>query len=1178
MLARTSFASQTAIAVLLFALLNGAACGAPNIYPDPSFEATGEPGVARTGEKAGHLAVGGKNHWKAIGGSIQVEPFARYRVTAYAKAKIGTGTMFAPYCYEWNCYEWAFVSSVPLKTSDRWQRVQTTFVSPYDHMVVHPLAYIDAANSEAWVDDIVVEKIAEPAAVMAEIAAKQKLSADELELLVRWRVAQGDLKGAHALRRRGRAQTRADVATVIALSTKDPRAREELTIEAVQNGSLSLHDGVKRFEQMTEGMTLNERLALCAAAVQGNPKSTGAARGYRRIFDRYSKQTSGPATTAERAASLAKMRSSVQGLLDSLPADSAARRELESVTKKLDEATAALEKQRAALGKCTVKIGGQALGPNTHRIVIPDEPTPQEQHAARDLQYHLELITGRVIPLAPESELGQHTPVAVGKCKVLRRLGLRPNYKSLGLEGIYIRTVGPALVLTGNKRGVLYATYTFLEDYLGCRWFTPDCSTWPTKGTINVPAIKRRYVPPLEYRATDYPNSRDADWAVHNKINGTQTHLDEARGGKITYHHFVHTFNSLIPPQQYFATHPEYFSMINGRRVSERTQLCLTNPEVIELAKQRVRQWIKERPGARIISVSQNDWHNYCQCPTCTALAEKEGSQAGPLIHFVNAIADDIKDDYPNVIIDTLAYQYTRKPPKHVRPRPNVAVRLCSIECCFIHPLETDPYNKSFVKDIVGWSKICNRLHIWDYVINYAHSIMPFPNLFVLKPNIDFFINHGVTGIYEEACYFTKGAELAELRTWIMAKTLWDPSYDTNKAIDEFLRGYYGRAAKPIRDYIDLIQQSAQSKPDLHVRIYSPPSAGYLTPEVLAQATKLFDRAEAAVQKDATLLHRVQVARLPIIYSKIALATGALFAENDDQLVAAQAEDVSALVDRFAKIAHAEGVTRVREGGPLASLEAWLASVPRTARRIQIKRLKSASLEAAVLPELGGRVWRLRHLPSGQDLIKRYGSEGAWDPLRGGYEEYSQADYRSPGWREAYAVTSQSDHSISLEAKLKGGLKLARTIELDPQKPLMRVSSILENTGKQAQTGCLRVHPAFAVQSTGQAAVYMRQADGSWSRKSLANPADPRAEKSIFLQSDDIPAGAWAVVDEAAKIAIVNRMPAGKLSQVLLNWNGADGRVNLELYSKARKLKPGEKIVLEQTYQVVAPFSEEALK
>jgi len=566
-----------------------------------------------------------------------------------------------------------------------------------------------------------------------------------------------------------------------------------------------------------------------------------------------------------------------------------------------------------ASGTCTVKIGGRRLTASTHAIVIPDAATPQEKHAAHDLQAHLEQITSERLPVVTDRALGDKTPIVVGRSALLRKLGIAADLESLGEEGIHIATAGPALALLGNRRGVLYACYTFLEDYLNCRWLTPDCTVLPRTGAFDIPEIDRRYVPPLEYRATDYPNSRDADWAVRNKMTSSVTDLDEPRGGKVTYRAFVHTFNSLVPPGTYFADHPEYYSEIDGKRVGpERSQLCLTNSDVLRIATESVREWIRESPEASIFSVSQNDWENYCQCADCNALVEEEGSQIGPILHFVNAIADDIAKDHPDKTIDTLAYWYSRKPPKHVRPRPNVVVRLCTIECCFIHPLETDPYNASFVDDIERWSRISNRLWIWDYVINYAHSIQPFPNLYVLKPNINFFIRNGVTGIYEEANYYSPGGELAELRTYVIAKTLWDPSYDTDRAIDDFLPGYYGQAAPYIRDYLDLLHREVPATPDLHVRIYAAPDA-YLTPNLVRQSASLFDSAEEAVRNDPALLHRVQVARLPVLYAQLALGLEA-------------GEQKAALVARFEEIARAEEVTKVGEFGELSTLDAWLAA------------------------------------------------------------------------------------------------------------------------------------------------------------------------------------------------------------------------------------------------------------
>jgi hypothetical protein len=591
-------------------------------------------------------------------------------------------------------------------------------------------------------------------------------------------------------------------------------------------------------------------------------------------------------------------------------------------------------------------IGGKTVAPATHAVVLPEFQTPQELAAAMGLVEAIQKMTGQRLPIVAESDTLKVTPIVVGKCvQTIKQLGVDVDFDKLGIEGLAIETKGPALILAGNKRGVLYAVHTFLEDYCGCRWFTPgktiapkggyyhskefdvqdpagaDCTIMPTRGTVRIGNLSVRYVPPLESRSTDYPCSRDADWAVRNKINGTQTRLDEPRGGKISYSHFVHTFSSILDPAKEFAAHPEYFSEVKGKRTPDRTQLCLTNPDVLRIAKAAVRQWIKDAPDATIFSVSQNDWGNFCSCAACKAVADREGSQAGPLIEFVNAIADDIAKDYPDKVIDTLAYQWSRKPPRTVRPRPNVCVRLCSIECCFAHPLDECEVNRSFVEDIRGWHKLCNRLYIWDYVINYHHSIMPFPNLRSLAPNIRFFVANGVKGIYEEACYFTKGSEWAELKAWILAKTLWDPSYDTDKAIDEFLAAYYGPAAGPLRAYIDLTQRQVAEHKDWHARIFDKAEAPHLGPEFIAEAVRLFDQAEKQAAGNPVTAHRAAVARLPVLYLQIVRA------KPGDA-------DAAAPVDRFEAVARKEGVTMVREHAGLGVLDVWL--------KAQRERLKLA--------------------------------------------------------------------------------------------------------------------------------------------------------------------------------------------------------------------------------------------
>ncbi|MFW6161876.1 MAG: DUF4838 domain-containing protein, partial [Planctomycetota bacterium] len=658
-----------------------------------------------------------------------------------------------------------------------------------------------------------------------------------------------------------------------------------------------------------------------------------------------------------------------------------------------------------------------------------------------------------------------------------------------------------------------------------------------------------------------------------NKINGTQTRLEERRGGKIAYHHFVHTFNSILSPDQHFGEHPEWFSMVNGKRIGGRTQLCLTNPEVLETAKKTVRRWIEERPDATIFSVSQNDWRNPCQCPKCKAIDEKEGSHAGTMIHFVNAIARDIAEDYPDKLISTLAYQYTRTPPKHVRPEPNVCVRLCTIECDFARPLDesTHPQNVKFVEDIKGWNRICDRLYIWDYIIDYGHSVMPWPNLYALQGNIQFFVNHGVKGLYEEACYFTRGSEFAELRTWIIAKQMWDPSYDTDRAIDEFLAGYYGPAATPIRRYIDLLHKPVKENPKLYIHIWTPPTAPYLTDEFIAESVKLFDQAEAAVQDDPERLHRVQVARLPIMYVQIATAKMG-YREQADALVSTRGTDVQALVDRFVTIAKKEGLTRIRENRRTGALDTWLENLNVTGKKLPLLRLENPALELAILPAVGGRIWTMVHKPTGRDILKRYQDpDGAEIPDQSGYEEYSQGEYHSPGWNEAYRVVQKTDRSVTLRAKLPNGLRLTRTVTLDPKEALVTIDSTLTNVSKKPQRAQLRSHPGFAVTDVQKTTFFQRVGAADQAERSLAFEKDLNQEKDEFLRGAAMPDGEWGIVDEGATLRIRNRFEPDQVAQCLLNRSGADDRVNLELYAKPVTLAPGESQRLTHSIEVTVP-------
>ncbi|HWC00767.1 MAG TPA: DUF4838 domain-containing protein, partial [Bryobacteraceae bacterium] len=365
-------------------------------------------------------------------------------------------------------------------------------------------------------------------------------------------------------------------------------------------------------------------------------------------------------------------------------------------------------------------------GKSSYSIVLAPDASPSERHGAQELQKFLEEISGARLPLTttPQARM-----VLVGRSPAVDKLNLGIRFDDLGPEGFALKTSGRHLVIAGGRlRGSMYGVYGFL-DKLGCRWFTPQVSRIPKMRSITVQPLDEIQKPSFEYREPYFAEASDPDWAARNRANGTIMKLDAERGGKVQYYPFVHSFEQLVPPSKYFAEHPEYFSLIDGKRRAERSQLCLTNPAVLRIGVESVERWIAEHPEATIISVSQNDWTGWCECDNCRRAEQEEGGvHSGPLLRYVNALAEQIEKKHPDKLIDTLAYWYTEDPPAHVRPRRNVRVRLCPIGACVGHPYRQCKYDAYFVKNLEAWSKITNQLYIWHYNTNFAHYLAPFPD------------------------------------------------------------------------------------------------------------------------------------------------------------------------------------------------------------------------------------------------------------------------------------------------------------------------------------------------------------------------------------------------------------------------------------------------------------------
>lgn len=491
-------------------------------------------------------------------------------------------------------------------------------------------------------------------------------------------------------------------------------------------------------------------------------------------------------------------------------------------------------------------------------IVQAADAPPAVRNAAQELAAALREITGAEFEIVTAATAPK-TAILVGPGPAAQAAFPKVPFAQLGAEEIVLQTQGSRLLLAGGSpRGTLYAVAEFLQRQCGVRWWTPWAAHYPRRATLESGALAVRYAPVFESRDPFWYPAFNARWAVRNFSNSQSANIPEDLGGCVRYKGFVHTFYPLVPPEEHFAAHPEWFSLVKGKRTHDHAQLCLTNPDLRTQVVARVKQWLREAPEARIVSVSQNDWYGACECERCRALDDAEGSPAGSLLQFVNYVAEQIEKDFPQVAVDTLAYQYTRKPPKTIKPRPNVIVRLCSIECNFREPLDA-PANAKFAADIRGWAQICNRLYIWDYTTDFAHYLQPHPNWFVLGPNVRFFAANHVRGLFEQGAYQGYGSEFAELRSWVLAQLLWRPQADDRALIAEFLDGYYGPAAPAISRYLELMYEASAG---WNLTCFSRTDTKFHNFATLHAAELLWAEAELAVAGRPEILPRVRLARL----------------------------------------------------------------------------------------------------------------------------------------------------------------------------------------------------------------------------------------------------------------------------------------------------------------------------
>ena len=476
-------------------------------------------------------------------------------------------------------------------------------------------------------------------------------------------------------------------------------------------------------------------------------------------------------------------------------------------------------------------------------VALAPDASLANRTAARELADGVKRLTGVEIPV-----------VEGGKVATARRIVLKTD-PAAAESSFRIEVKGDALCVSGDDRGVCYGVFELLERFGGVEWFAEGIEDFTARDRFEVPdGFCEAQRPAIPIRDSSWRGALvSAAMAAHLRLNGThvtkcgmEPYGDIAVRWAYRLGH-CHTFKNLLPVSEYGKTHPEYYAIQpdGTRNLNDRhgPNPCLTNPDVKRIIVEKVVESVRKNPGTRNFGVSQNDTKLWCRCPACTAINEREGTDAGTLIELVNEVARAAAAVRPDAIITTLAYHMTREPPKTLKVEPNVMIVLCTTECDFSAPLKGNPNadTQRFVAALEKWHSLARHLYIYDYMMNYRLAGHAMPNIAAFNENVKLYRENGTDYLY--ASGGPAAGWFAELKCYIESKSMWNPDRDMNPFIDRFMAAYYGPAAKHARAVLDLFEKYPRDRAKYPMPYYD---------DILSPAfpNELFERA-AAIWKEA---------------------------------------------------------------------------------------------------------------------------------------------------------------------------------------------------------------------------------------------------------------------------------------------------------------------------------------
>lgn len=498
----------------------------------------------------------------------------------------------------------------------------------------------------------------------------------------------------------------------------------------------------------------------------------------------------------------------------------------------------------AASAEKSFTIAGNDI--SQYRIVIPDGAVKKGEleyllDGAKAFQGYINEAFGVTLPIVYDSETPTDFEIVIGRTSREADGLVTVDVDKAAPNGendlhYTVDVQGSRLVMAGAvdgdmRRGSLYAMYDFCEDALGYHFYSDK---YVLRDDVSTAL-------PADYRLTGGPEykSRTVYWA---------------RGwDEVYFNDEYYTCASL--------TH-ELPKWIDPKLDASSATPCLSDEENIKKVVDTIRNKITKKYHDTIYLCCGDNIDGYCKCADCVAAYREDATTAATLVRLANRVCDELREDFPDFKVKLMAYLYTSAPPKVTKLDKNIIVYYCPITACASHTFFDDDckINRTIRKEAEGWAALASEMYVWDYSANFNYVNCPLPDFDVLLENARWLYDLGVTGVFNNAVT-GKVADLGELRAFLLTRIYRDPHMTKaqyNKLMNGYLRAFYGPGWRAVREFIDIIEETSDSK---HFICEARPSSMYDLDAVAQKAEHIRSLWQYAMEKADTADRRENVRR-----------------------------------------------------------------------------------------------------------------------------------------------------------------------------------------------------------------------------------------------------------------------------------------------------------------------------